>query len=216
MLVDFLSNLDGGIFGKSISCLRVLQNICKNPLFNDNSSIHFLNESVETFRNWLEMNVTVDVWFPSVDIEASFKIRRIEFIKICGNIFKHGLGRLTKTAKDLRQIFNDNGYTIDEEQSLLALEDFHERFHDDILSYHLSHIAEMINNIRWGIHFYLLPEYESSHYWVNESDRRYVYTVPECMKSRFSRNCYWELMNDVRRKPFVGLFKTHEYSRSHY
>jgi hypothetical protein len=94
------------------------------------------------------MNVTVDVLFPSVDIEASFIIRRIEFIKICGNIFKHGLVRLTKTAKDLCQIFNDNGYTIDEEQSLLALEDFHERFHDDILSYHLSHIDDKINNMR--------------------------------------------------------------------
>ncbi|UQA50962.1 hypothetical protein [Vibrio sp. ED002] len=216
MLVDFLSNLDGGVFGESISCLRVLRNVCESPCFNINGSIKHLKLPVDQLKGWLEEIVTVDVWFPSVDIDACFKVRRLDFIKICGNICKHGLGRLTKTARDLQKIFKDNGFHIDDEQSLLALGDFHEKFHDDILSYHLSHIAEMLNNIRWGVQMYLLPEYESSHHWVNQADGRYAYNVPKEITSQFSINSYWGLMNLVLRQPNVKPFKTHQFARSHY
>ncbi|WP_081249633.1 hypothetical protein [Aliivibrio fischeri] len=216
MLVDFLSNLDGGVFGQSISCLRVLRNVCKSPCFNINNSIEHLTSPVDQLKDWLEEVVTVDMWFSSVDIDACFKVRRIDFIKICGNICKHGLGRLTKTARDLQKIFKDNGFHIDDEQSLLALNDFHEKFHDDILSYHLSYISEMLNNIRWGIQMYLLPEYESSHHWVNKPDGQYAYHVPKEISSQFSQHSYWGLMNLVRRKPNVKQFKVRKFARSHY
>ncbi|EAS40745.1 hypothetical protein C9J48_10970 [Photobacterium profundum] len=216
MLVDFLSNLDGGVFGQSISCLRVLRNVCKSPCFNINNSTEHLKAPVDQLKDWLEEVVTVDVWFPSVGIDACFKVRRIDFIKICGNICKHGLGRLTKTARGLQKIFKDNGFHIDDEQSLLALSDFHEKFHDDILSYHLSHISEMLNNIRWGIQMYLLPEYESSHHWVNRLDGQYAYHVPKEINSQFSQNSYWELMNLVRRQPNVKQFKARRFARIHY
>src|SRR5215218_1142153 len=43
--------------------------------------------------------------------------------------------------------------------ALLALADFYEKFHTDILNYHASTIAEFLNNIRWGIYEYLQPEF---------------------------------------------------------
>lgn len=216
MLVDFLSNLDGGVFRTSISCLRVLRNISENPHFEKDNSIHYLSEPVDTLKNWLEAVVTVDVWFPSVNVEACFNIRRIDFIKICGNICKHGLGRLTKTAKDLRKIFKNNGFEIDDEQSLLALEDFHEKFHEDILTYHLGHIAEMLNDIRWGVHQYLLPEFISSYHQTGIQHRPYSYTIPKEICSKFAKNSYWELMNLILIKPPVRQFTTYKTKRDHY
>ena len=48
------------------------------------------------------------------------------------------------------------------EGALLALADFYERFHTDVLNYHGSTLVEFLNNIRWGIHYYLHPQYKQS------------------------------------------------------
>ena len=40
----------------------------------------------------------------------------------------------------------------------LALDDFAAWFHDDVLDYHASQIAEFLNNIRWAVYEYLQPE----------------------------------------------------------
>ncbi|KTF19466.1 hypothetical protein ATS76_02240 [Pseudoalteromonas sp. 10-33] len=64
----------------------------------------------------------------------------------------------------------------------------------------------MINNIRWGIHLYLLPEFQRSHTWINRDEGSYKYLIPCNIKTQFTKNCYWELMNEVRRKPHVQPF----------
>lgn len=51
------------------------------------------------------------------------------------------------------------------DEAALALEDFYRWFHDDILNYHASTIAEFLNNIRWGIYEYLQPEFQRSIVW---------------------------------------------------
>lgn len=216
MLVDFLSNLDKGIFDSTSSCLGVLRKVCDDPIFNVDNSVGHLRVGVYKLKSWLEAEVSIETWFPSIDLDVELKLKRLDFIKICGNTCKHSLGRLTKTAGDLRKIFKMNGRSISEEESLLALEDFHERFHDDILSYHASYLSEMINNIRWGIYFYLLPEFENSYRWIHRESGSYEYAVPKGINSQFARNCYWELMNEVRAKPFVKPFSTHEYMQTEY
>jgi hypothetical protein len=216
LLVDFLSNLDKDLFNSSSSCLKALREICENPCFNIENSISDLETSVYSLKDWLEEEITVKTWFSSIDLSIDLKIQRVDFIKICGNTCKHSLGRLTKTASDLRKIFHKNGKDVSEEQSLLALEDFYERFHADILSYHASYLCEMINNIRWGIHIYLLPEFHRSHTRVEGEEGRYKYQVPDSIKSQFTKNCYWELMNEVRRKPFVQPFTADKHLKIEY
>lgn len=216
LLVDFLSNLDKGLFNNSSSCLKALREVCDSPSFNASNSIACLEKNVFILKEWLEEEVSVDTWFPSIELNIDLKIRRFDFIKICGNTCKHSLGRLTKTANDLRKIFQNNGTNISEEESFLALEDFYERFHTDILSYHASYLCEMINNIRWGIHLYLLPEFQRSHTWINRDEGSYKYLIPDNIKTQFTKNCYWELMNEVRRKPYVQPFSADKHLKIEY
>ena len=68
----------------------------------------------------------------------------------------------------------------------------------------------MLNNIRWGIHEYLLPEFNKS-YRKDASDPkgfRYSYDYPEKIKDEFVKNCYWSLMNSVRAEPSIKKFKS--------
>ncbi len=67
---------------------------------------------------------------------------------------------------------------------MLALGDFYERFHTDILNYHSSTIAEFLNNIRWGIYEYLQPEFRRSIVWEESNPRKYRYTVVSRISSR--------------------------------
>ena len=121
-------------------------------------------------------------------------------------------------SNEIRKILEKRGIKLSFHDSLLILDDFYERFHDDILIYHGSNIAEMLNNIRWGIHEYLLPEFNKS-YKKDDSDARgllYGYTYPEKIKSKFARNCYWSLMNSVRAEPRIRKFKSTKWLKLRY
>jgi hypothetical protein len=92
------------------------------------------------------------------------------------------------------------------EESLLALTDFYERFHTDILNYHSSTIAEFLNNIRWGIYEYMQPEFHRSIVWESGDPPKYRYIYPDAVTSRLAKECYWELMNEVRSAPYMRKF----------
>ena len=180
ILVDFLSQTDKNIkaLSESISYLGALKRICANPKFKKNNSIESLRRAVTNFIDWLNQEVEVEVWLPTADIEAKLKIKRIEFIKICGNISKHSFSRLSGVAKDLISIFSRNNITITQDDAILLLDDFYEKFHTDILDYHGSTIAEFLNEIRWGIHEYLYPEYCDSKVDLGGDPPKYKYTYP--------------------------------------
>lgn len=208
ILVDFLSRSAAEITGESKSYLTALMDITKNPNFNINKSVANLSSSVEGFQKWLEVDVSAKVWLPLIDLEAELKIKRHEFIKICGNIAKHNFSRLSRIVIDLRNIMRRSNINLDDEDALLILDDIYERFHTDILSYHTSTLVEYMNEIRWGIYFYLKPEFEKSIVHEGGNPHKYHYTYPEGVNTKFARNCYWELMNGLLSKPYVPRFRT--------
>ena len=68
----------------------------------------------------------------------------------------------------------------------------------------------MVNNIRWGIHEYLLPEFNKS-YRKDHYDKEglsYSYDYPKNINDKFAKSCYWSLMNSVRAKPHIKKFKS--------
>ena len=109
-----------------------------------------------------------------------------------------------------------SGITVDINEALLALAEFHERFHTDILNYHSSTIAEFLNNIRWGIYDYLQPEFNKSIVWEGGDPPKYHYTHPKEIQSEFAKACYWDLMNEVRSKPYMRRFKVTKYLKLRY
>lgn len=208
ILVDFLSKSASEITCESKSYLAALLDIVQNPNFNINNSVTNLAKAVEGFQEWLEVDVDAKIWLPLIDLEAELKIKRREFIKICGNIAKHNFSRLSRILNDLRNIMRRSNISLDDEDALLILDDIYERFHTDILSYHASTLVEHMNEIRWGVHFYLKPEFEKSIVHEGGNPPKYHYTYPEGVSTKFARNCYWDLMNGLLSKPYVPRFKT--------
>jgi len=216
ILVDFLSQTDKKGPIKQTSYLGGLREIINNPYFDENNSVSNLKVATLEFKDWVEQEVEVDVWLPSMDKETKLKITRFSFLKMTGNISKHNYLRAIGVAEELRNILSESGLTVDIDEVLLALAEFYERFHTDVLNYHSSTIAEFLNNIRWGIYDYLQPEFKKSIVWEGDDPPKYHYTYPKEMKSKFAKACYWELMNEVRIEPFMRRFKVTKWLKLRY
>ena len=220
LLVDFLSTTDGSGPIKKTSFLQGLSDVCDEPQFSVGESENELEDAVQHFRDWLREEKRIDIWMPSIDKEINVSISRMDFIKMSGNISKHNYLRAIGVAKQLQKILKNSKVTIDLDQALLVLPDFYEKFDDDILIYHTSCICEFLNNIIWGIYTYLEPEYRRSLCYVKpEVDgppHPYRYDVPQSIKSEYANDSYWELMNKVRRKPYVRKFIVTEWLKMRY
>ncbi len=216
VLVDFLSRTDKKAPVKRNSYLGALRAISACPQFDVDSSAVPLRNATGTFVDWLEQVVSVDVWLPSIDTKTSLRISRLDFIKMCGDISKHNVLRSVGVAEELRQALAVNGVSINLEDAMLTLGDFYERFHTDILNYHGSTIAEFLNNIRWGIYEYLQPEFRRSIVWEGGDPPKYRYTYPIGIGNEFAKQCYWDLMNEIRRPPYVRRFQVTKWLKLRY
>jgi hypothetical protein len=216
ILVDFLSKTDKKAPIKQTSYLGGLRSISKNPSFDIDNSIESLKLATQEFVHWLEQKVEVAVWLPSIEANTTLKISRISFLKMCGDISKHNFLRAVGVADELKDALSQSGVTIHIDDALLALADFYERFHTDILNYHGSTIAEFLNNLRWGIYEYLQPEFRRSIIWEAGNPPMYRYTYPDGVVTNLAKNCYWELMNEVRIQPFMRRFQVTRWLKLRY
>ena len=221
-LLDFLNSKIFGIKQNSVDALKA---VTENPIFN--KSNQSLKESLHGFEAWLEEDVQLEhdgetrtFWFSSIDQDIALKIKRIEFIKICGNISKHNMLGLNRQAKLILDIFKRNNVDIQLTQALLVMEEFYEQFHDDLFVYHSSTIAEFLNNIRWGIYEYLKPLFnqsiESYPDEYHPEMNAYKYNYPKNVENEYAKEIFWNLMNDIRSKPYVPRFTVTRYLKMRY
>ncbi len=217
ILLDFLSCSDEKVLGEQQSYLRAMRAICLSPNFNKSNSIKNLAVSTQEFIDWLEQEIQTETWLPSIDTNATLSIKRIDFIKICGNISKHNFSRLSGVAKELIGLFKRNTIDITYEDALLVLDDFYQKFHFDLLNYHGSTIAEFLNNIRWGIYEYLQYEFQRSIVYEDTGyPQKYHYTYPDKINNDFAKSCYWDLMNAVSSKPYMRKFQVTRFLKMRY
>ena len=210
-LPDFPTNA----FGSEATFLRYLRVISQNPTLNATSES--LANPVQSFAAWLDADCVVDkVWLPSIDIETTIRVPRIFFIKICGDIAKHSFPRMSVNASRIKKLLSENGHKITVEQAYLAMNDFYQWFHTDIFSYHASTISEFLNNIQWGIYGYLLPEFSRSFRKMDGSPIFYEFDVPPECRGTMTHSMYWELMNWVRRRPYLPPFTVTKYLKLRY
>ncbi len=178
-LVDFLSRTDKRGFIKQTSYIGALKKISDSPNFDSNGSVDSLVTATHEFSGWLDQEIEVHkIWMPSIDTETSLKLSRKTFLKMCGNISKHNFLRAVGVAEELKDTLSRSGVFVELEEALLALPDFYQWFHADILNYHASTIAEFLNNIRWAIYEYLQPEFQRSIKWESRNPARYSFTYP--------------------------------------
>lgn len=216
ILVDFLSTTDSRVPVKQKGYLAALGSIVTNPNLDVDDSAEPLRAATREFIAWLQQEVTVTVWLPSIDADTSLNLTRESFLKMCGNISKHNFLRLGGVAESLISLLGDSGISIEIDDALLALADFYDRFHTDIFNYHGSTIAEFLNDIRWGIYEYLQPELSRSLVRDDPNSLEYRYTYPTGVVHDFAKVCYWELMNDMRSTPYVPKFRVTEYLKLRY
>lgn len=208
LLVDFFS-VPWEFFGSSKTYLDLLRAICNTPLLS--TTITPLGSTLDDFTQWLSDEVTIRKrWFPSIDLAIDLKIKRRDFVTICGNICKHNYTQLTRQATKFRRILQANDVHVDIGNCMIALPDFHEQFHDDILLYHATTIAQYLNDIRWGIFEYANEKRRQCVVtWWDDGLRieRYRYEYPSDIKSELGKHYFWELMNVVRREPYIPRFE---------
>src|SRR5262249_44565199 len=93
LLADFLSQTDTRNPFERTSYLDALQSITRNPSFNMNSSIGSLRRATQELKSWLDQELQIEVWLPSIETSAMLNISRTRFLKMCGNICKHNFLR---------------------------------------------------------------------------------------------------------------------------
>lgn len=225
ILADFLSLPRGGTFGlthergpgsRARTYLGNLLNIGTKPHFRGDTSL--LNSSVNSFADWLDGSVTVaDVWLPSIGRKGAITAQRMNYLKICGTVSKHGITRLGDIVKKIQKLLADNGTEADEGQCYLVIPDFQEWFRDHVFVASSTMIAFFLNEIRWGIFCYLRSEFERVYQPNFQSGyQSYSFDVPPEISDPLIRSMYWELMNGVRTKPHFPRFTVSKYLRSEF
>jgi hypothetical protein len=226
ILADFLSLPRDGTFGlprlraagsMGKTYLGHLQRVVADPRFAGNNAL--LASSSQAFAEWLDGFAIVEhVWFPSINRNGTLRVRRMDYLKICGTISKHGFTRLADIVGQIQRILAENGTDIDEGQSYLVVPEFQEWFQDNIFIASSTIIAWHLNEIRWGIYEYLNHEFQRAYSpaEIFHGMQMYRYDVPSGITAPLIRSMYWDLMNDVRTSPYFPRFSVDRFMRELY
>lgn len=183
--------------------LFYLARVCETPRIG--TDVALLSDQVRGFSDWLDTTITVPkVWLSRIEVEVDLKIKRIDFIRIGGDIGKHNFLRLGGQAAKLRQILRAQNIEIDEGQAYAALPDCWDWFHTHLLAYHASTIAEFLNNIRYAIRLYVAPTATATYrvtYKIDDYVEAYTFDRPEEMTNAFAWAQYYALLDGARRRP---------------
>ena len=204
-----LQRVPPGGFGADQTFIFHLRQVCRDPQLGDETTN--LSNKVEDFAFWLEGRITSrEVNLSLIDIVADLEIERYRYIKMCGNIAKHSLARLSRVIDDLRKLLKAAGYDVSIQTAHLAIDQFYERFFEDIFIFHSNQIVEFLNDVRWTIFEYLQLEYGRSWHAKGRFYGDYGFHIPEEVSDPFAQAMYWELMNRVRGRPHMQRFVAEE------
>ncbi len=197
--------------------LYYIRQVCDDPKLCSN--VELIRHQLEAFSDWLEEESVVEkVWLPSVNVEVDLKIRRITWLKICGDIGKHSFARLEGNVKKIVRILGEHGHPVDEGMAYTVLPEFWEWFHTHLFAYHASTIAEFLNNIRWAFFECLRPEFERAYNSLSTDPMypNYEFIVPDQISEPIARTMYWDLMNRVRSEPWFPRFTVTPHLKSQF
>ena len=206
-LLDFVQERsDKDLTGVTGSCLDVLKAACITKSFDSMGSVDALADSIVALDNWLTYRTPITIWLPTLDINASVKVSRLDFLKISGNHSKHNLSRLTAVSRDVAKILSDHEYSVSIEEVPLALDDFREHLQENYFVYYVTWLAELVNNVRWGLQAYLEPTFRSAYTAASGDPYAYTYVYPADIQNDVPRQWFWRLMNNVRARPYLKKF----------
>lgn len=208
-LLDFVKEEgDGTLTGVQGSCLAILRAACTSRAFDVDNSVMSLRNSTSALAGWLDAKKPLTLRFPTLDIEVTLNVPRLEFVNIGGNQAKHNTARLTRLSQRIAKLLRQSGHDIASEQIPLALSDLHEQLGEDYFVYYCTWLSELMNNVRWGVQDYLCPTYQDAYTPRIDGGLRYTYRYPAWLHHPIAQDWFFRLMNRVRSGPrfrrFVG------------
>lgn len=213
LLADFLSEkTEASLIRGNVSCMGQLGNIVQNPSLEIDGSCTVLREAHETTTKWLSKKADITIWASSLDVELTLSLSRQDVINFAANMSKHHFGHLTGIINKINEQLDDGSRP--QHDIIPALESIYFELYTNRLNYLGSAVVEMLNNIRWGVYDYLLPEFNRSYRKLDGV--MYEFDIPQDIKTDFARSCYWALMNSVRSKPYVNRFQADEMLKLRY
>lgn len=215
-LVDFLSKTDEKALVPSTPYLAALRTITEAPNFERNGSVLDLKKAVDSFTTWLQAEIAVKLWLPSIILDTEIRVTRYLVLKIAGNLSKHNSLRAVGVAQDLQRLLRKAGHKVELYQAMLVQEEIYDIFHDDICAYHASTIAEFLNALSWGIHNYLQPECTRSFTPNIDESTLYGFKYPTDLEHHYAKIRYYEMMNQVRSAPIFEPFTVTENLKGRY
>lgn len=211
-LLDFVREKgDRELTGVSGPCLKVLQSACDTRYFDRNGRVGLLAKSVEELHNYINFKMPIKLRLPTLDIEGTIKMSRLDLIFISGNHFKHNLSRLTRLCKNIHTTLDGQGHNVPSEEILLALNDFREHLQYNYFIYYATYLAELLNNIRWGLQAYLEPVFSRCCTKDNSDDLTSRYRYPKDIIHKVPRMWFWRLMNNIKTGPRLKQFSGAHY-----
>jgi hypothetical protein len=163
--------------------------------------------------DWSVRPIQLKLWLPTLSVEAKLSVTRSELLRIAGNQAKHNPSRLSRVAQLASELLRKQGYDVSPHQVPFLLNDFREHLQDNFFIYYASWLAELLNDVRWGIQRYLEPLFQTSIVREGADSPRYHYVFPAEVTSDAARVWFWELMNHVRSGPPVRPFKASRFLR---
>ena len=183
--------------------LFYLRRVCEDPRLG--TEIAPLRRLVDEFMAWLETEAFVPgVWLSNISVQVDLRIRRIQFLRICGDIGKHNFVRLGGQANAIRNLLKENGRSITLSDAYLAIPDLWDWFHTHLFAYHASTIAEFLNEIRYAIRAYVEPQARQAYRRIDEL--RYDFDRHPDIIEPFAHWMYFELMQASLREPNYPRF----------
>lgn len=188
------------------SCLAVLKEACATKSFDVGGSISDLQNSIQALEYWLSQETSITLWLPTLNINATLNVSRLKLLIITGNHSKHNLSRLTGISKEVAKMLKEHGYSVPEEQIPLALDDFKEHLAENYFVYYSTWLAELLNNVRWGIQAYLNPMFARSYRAGPEQSPANISEYPGDIQQDIPKQWFSRLMDNIRTRPYLKRF----------
>lgn len=212
-LLDF-ANESGAIapLGGKASCLGVLKQAAARRRLSPGTACEALSAAVTALTDWLEATITPQLWLPTIQLDTHLPLTRYQLLWLSGNQARHNPARLTAASKDVHAWLSRQGHPVPAECSAFLLRDFRAHVNEGFFVYYATQLAELLNDIRWGIQSYLAPVLVRTYRSDDSHPLGYRFEAPHRIRAESAAHRWFQsLMGHVRAGPSVPPFRASKF-----
>ena len=221
LFTEFLASVDDkSVLPQGTTLLDALDGVCADPRLPYGGPVDPLRDSVAALKVWLDQSLEFEIHMPSLNLDSEIwlPMKMREAAIVYGNICKHSVLHLDVVSQRLRKALKKAGQQVRLEHMVPVLDDFSERFGEDLWSFYISNLARLLNEVRIGIFRYAYPEFRESirpFDTSNPDDVGYKYEIPADLFDDRAKAAYWRLMNFARSGNNLPTFDVPAIAKGH-